>query len=519
MASSYDLAPPIDPQVLRNVRRALMREEEEAPPLSVLSGAFAACLRETTIDALRQRYSGFDAEPSSAIADALAGKKKAVDAAARAGADGNNTNSSNNANATEKEAAAGPSKAALAFMSGGGAPKRARSPTTTVSAVLEDDGPSTTTAADSSSAATFASTAKAPSSRAAFEPFAEVAAPDYQGRSYLFPPTTAGPSAALAGAKECRVPRRMLGVGSGHSDAVHVLRWAEPQAHLVFSGDAGGVVKAWNPSSAATMRGAVATFSGHSLPVTAIESRDGGRLLSTSSHDGFIRRWDAEVGALTGSLVFRGGGVGCSEHVLHPENDNLVLGAFGRAMALFDVREASSASGRPQSMFEGHMAAVTGLTFLSPRGLLFASSSSDKTVRTWDFRVPLQIRQLGDPTMHAVSHIIKHPHRDVLLAQSSDNKVRTIDCDDSGRLRLARDRHFSGHTVSGTSCKLAMSHDGQYLSSGDATGQVFVWSFATAEVVRKFAAHSKQCSAHLWHPHEVSKMVTGGSDRMVKAWV
>eukprot|EP00744_Colponema_vietnamica_P017565 GILI01024695.1.p1 GENE.GILI01024695.1~~GILI01024695.1.p1 ORF type:complete len:447 (+),score=58.73 GILI01024695.1:48-1388(+) len=444
----FDIAPPVSEQTLRNVRRSLINPNPSANQVPL-----ASVLYETSVDTLRRTYIGFDYESSL-------GREKPSASSVVAGS------------------------------------KRARSPVADNEVDATNEHPPTCEVTQ----------AQPP---AAFEPSAVVDPPDYQGRSYLFPPTI-DPSLA---AKPARVPKRMLCVANGHQHGLQVLRWALPYGHVVFAGDVGGIVKVWNCTSAATARLPVATFKAHSLPITSLTVEDEGRALTTASHDGFLRRWDAEVGTVSHTVTYKG--TGCSEHALHPENSQLVLAAFDKEIALFDLRSAS----KPQRLWQGHMGGIMSVAYLNNRGTMFVSSSSDKTLRTWDFRVPVQVRQLGDPSMHAASHLLRHPTDNVILAQSADNKVRMFDCDEGGRLRVVRDKLFTGHTVSGTSCMLAMSKDGQFLSSGDATGNVFVWNYGTQELARKFPAHAKQCSSHLWHPHEPSKMVTGGWDSQLKVWI
>ncbi|KPI90012.1 hypothetical protein ABL78_0872 [Leptomonas seymouri] len=291
------------------------------------------------------------------------------------------------------------------------------------------------------------------------------------------------------------------------------LRWAPPSyGHLLFSGDLAGQCRLWNSTS----RQLIATFSAHAQPIKSLEVTQDATFMSTGSMDGTVAMWDVEAGKCVHVLT-NPERLPVVQHLHHPSDEaHLLLAAVNKKVVLYDVRVSCS---NYQREYTGHMGTIFNLTLLSDGGKML-TTSEDKTLRTWDYRSPVQIKQFADAAMHAITHVLHHPTQpEYLAAQSLDNKVIVFRNDGGGRLRLLHDREFTGHTISGTRCQLGFSHDGRYLSSGDIGGKLYVWNWATKKLEKSFKAHAQMLVAHLWHPIEPSKVVTAAWDGHINNWV
>ncbi|CCW64347.1 unnamed protein product [Phytomonas sp. EM1] len=237
--------------------------------------------------------------------------------------------------------------------------------------------------------------------------------------------------------------------------------------------------------------------------------------MSTASLDGTVVMWDVEAGVAAGVLT-NPDGLPALQH-LHPPNDpEHLLVALDRKVVLYDLRASLS---RGQREYTGHLGAILHLSLLrDPTKIL--TTSEDRTLRTWDYRVAVQIRQFADAGRHAITHVLAHPTQpELLAAQSLDNRVLFFKDLGGGRLSPVRRGGFTGHNISGTSCRLGISRDGRFLSSGDLTGGLFVWEWGSGALVRGFRAHSQMLVSHAWHPLEASRVVTAGWDGAIKNWV
>lgn len=373
---------------------------------------------------------------------------------------------------------------------------------------------------------------------------------NYLGKSFLEPPSSVLEHEEETKLKPCQPPRTLRGVfkvpeayqytakpqtqsgvGGGASSltsstaaeggayragklpGVQQLRWAPAtHGHLLFSGDLAGQCRLWNSSS----RQLLATFSAHTQPIKSLEVTKNATLMSTGSVDGTVAVWDVEAGKCAHVLT-NPDTLPVVQHLHHPSDEaHLLLAAVDKKVVLYDVRASCS---RYQREYSGHMGTIFNLTLLSD-GSKMLTTSEDKTLRTWDYRSPVQIKQFADAAMHAITHVLHHPTQpEYLAAQSLDNKVIVFRDDGGGRLRLLHDREFTGHTISGTRCQLGFSHDGRYLSSGDIGGKLYVWNWATKKLEKSFKAHAQMLVSHLWHPIEPSKVVTAAWDGHINNWV
>lgn len=350
---------------------------------------------------------------------------------------------------------------------------------------------------------------------------------DYQGRTFLHVPSHMSTQAVTEG---CRPPNRMLYAMKGHSNGVQCVRWCPPAGHLIFSADLSGCVKLWDVSSP-TQRVEVGQYNGHRDPIRSLQVSASATRMSTASVDGYIRQWDVESGQLLDTLRHPSGNA-ILTHMYHPFNAisdgdtagslaadaRLIIAAVHDKMVLWDLRDHSSRH-KPLREYSGHMGAIMNISFLDG-GRKILTTSEDKTLRTWEFRVPVQIKQFADASMHALSHVLPHPTEPLLAAQSFDNRIVLLQDEGSGRVKFLRDRDFSGHTIAGSACQLAFSPDGQFISSGDVSGQLHIWKWRTGERVRSFAAHAsgKALIQHAWHPNEKGRVVTAAWDGLVKVW-
>nr|CCC89678.1 conserved hypothetical protein [Trypanosoma congolense IL3000] len=331
---------------------------------------------------------------------------------------------------------------------------------------------------------------------------------DYLGRSFLEPPHSLQPRSS-----ECRLPRQLKGSCEKHAAGIQKIQWVPPVGHLMFAADLKGEVRLYETLS--SRRQCIATFVAHTQPIKSLEVTPDAETMSTGSVDGTVALWDVERGECRGVLQNQEQ-LPCLQHLHHPlDPASLILVALDRKVVLYDVRTSMQ---KYQREYTGHMGAIFNLSLLSGGGKLL-TTAEDKTLRTWDFRVPVQIKQIADVSMHAITHVVHHPTEAMLVAQSLNNQAIVFSDGGAGQVKLLRHRVFSGHTISGTRCQLAFSPDGRYLSSGDISGKLFIWSWSTGELLRSFSAHTQTLVSHEWHPVEASRVVTSAWDGAIKSWV
>ena len=88
--------------------------------------------------------------------------------------------------------------------------------------------------------------------------------------------------------------------------------------------------------------------------------------------------------------------------------------------ALSPPSEAASAL----QEYDYHLGAVNTITFVD-EGRRFVTTSDDKTIRVWEYGIPVQIKYIADPSMHSIPAVTLHPNNQWFIGQSLDNQILT----------------------------------------------------------------------------------------------
>lgn len=327
---------------------------------------------------------------------------------------------------------------------------------------------------------------------------------DYQGRSWIDIP----PGVRTEAEDACFLPKKAIHTWTGHSKGVNTVRFFPISGHLLLSGGLDGKAKVWNVHGT---RQCMRTYLGHSKGIRDVWFADGGTKFVTAAYDKTIKLWDTETGSMLqkfGEGQSMAYSVRTNPDPMHP--DVLLAGMQNKKILQFDMR-----TGDNVQEYNYHMDAVNTLTFVDG-GQRFLSTSDDKTIRVWEFGVPVQTQCIKDPSMHAISSASLSTDGKYWIGQSADNQVVTYSI--GSKVRANRKKSFEGHACAGYACQVGLSHDGQYVYSGDGEGKLFIWSWKSRRMIRSLKAHEGVCIGCEWHPVETSKLATCGWDGLIKLW-
>lgn len=247
---------------------------------------------------------------------------------------------------------------------------------------------------------------------------------------------------------------------------------------------------------------------GHTKAVRDVTFSNDGRQFISAGYDRQMKLWDTETGQ-----CLRAFSNSKQPNVVrfHPEQQGIFLaGMHDKKIVQFDIE-----SGNVTQEYDQHLGPVNTITFVD-ENRRFVTTSDDKTMRAWDFDIPVVIKYVADPLMHSMPAVSVHPNGKWLAAQSLDNSVLVYSTDS---LRQNRKKVFKGHTVAGYACEVAFSPDGRFVSSGDGEGNVVFWDWKTGRLLKRLPrAHKEVVISHAWLPHETSKVVTGSWDGVIKLW-
>lgn len=334
---------------------------------------------------------------------------------------------------------------------------------------------------------------------------------DYLGRTYMHVPQDLDVDLKKGvGSMKNFVPKKLVHTWKSHTKPITSLRFFPSSGHLLLSSAADGKAKIWDVYHS---RELLRTFSGHSKAITDTIFHPTGNTFLTASYDRQIKLWDTEYGKCLGRFS-----TGKTPHVVrfNPDPDHwheFLAGMSDKKIVQFDTR-----SGELTQEYDHHLAAINTLTFVD-RNRRFISTSDDKSLRAWEYDIPVPIKFIAEPYMYALVRAAPHPNGKYVLFQSGDNQIVVYASTD--KFRQNRKKGFRGHNNAGYAIDVVVSPDGQFVASGDSGGFVCFWDWKTGKMYHKIQAGGKEGAAVTcvdWHPQETSKVVTGGIEGVIKYW-
>jgi len=325
---------------------------------------------------------------------------------------------------------------------------------------------------------------------------------NYAGESWIKPPKD-----RKRENDHCYVPKRCIHTWSGHAKGTQAIRFFPRHGHLLLSAGLDSKVKIWDVHGhGKCMR----TYMGHEKALKDIQfTNDGTRFVSTS-WDKKIKLWDTETGKVITSV---GSGKIAYCATLHPDDDKqnvCMAGQSDKKILQYDFN-----TGDVVQEYDQHLGAVNSVTFCD-EGRRFVSSSDDKSLRVWEFGIPVTMKYIADPAMHSMPAVALSPNANWLACQSLDNQIVVYSTKD--KFRMNKKKRFAGHHNSGYACQVTFSPDGRFVASGSGDGKVFFWDWKSGRIFKSLKAHEKVVIGVQWHPLEQSKVATCSWDGAIKYW-
>lgn len=334
---------------------------------------------------------------------------------------------------------------------------------------------------------------------------------DYQGRSYMHVPQDLGISLRKeVGSITNFIPKKLIHVWKGHTDSITSVRMFPNSGHLMLSGSADTTVRIWDVYH---QRQLLRTYKGHNKALSDICFNISGTQFLSSSYDRMIKLWDTETGACLNKFT-----TGKTPHVIRFSPDaehanEFLAGMSDKKIVQFDTRTHGKESIVQE--YDHHLAAINTITFVD-ENRRFMTTSDDKSLRAWDYNIPVPIKYVANEDMYPMTRACAHPSGKYVAYQSSNNQVLVYGANE--KFRLNHKKVFQGHHNAGTAIDVACSPDGQFLASGDSAGFVVFWDWKTCKMYHKIQASSEAVTCVQWHPQETSKVVTAGMAKDIKLW-
>ncbi|TPX35292.1 hypothetical protein SmJEL517_g02354 [Synchytrium microbalum] len=321
---------------------------------------------------------------------------------------------------------------------------------------------------------------------------------DYLGRTYMHVPTDLDVNLlGESGSQECFLPKKLIHTWTGHTKGVNAIRFFPKSGHLLLSCSMDGKAKLWDVYHD---RRVLRTYIGHSKGIRDVSFNNDGTRFLTASYDRFMKLWDTETGQCISSFTTRKTPY-CIK--FNPDDDKqhiFLAGMQDKKIVQFDIN-----SGEITQEYDQHLGAVNTITFVDDNRR-FVTTSDDKTLRVWEYDIPVVIKYIAEPDMHSMPAAALSPNKKWLVCTSLDNQIVVYSARD--RFRENRKKGFRGHLIAGYACQPSFSPDGRFISSGDSAGFVWFWDWKSCKVLKKMKCHDRVVLNAEWHPHETSKMAT-----------
>ena len=286
---------------------------------------------------------------------------------------------------------------------------------------------------------------------------------DYQGRSFLHIPQDVGVNLKSDSPPEkCFIPKRQIHTWQGHTKGVACIQWFPRSAHLILSGGMDTKVKLWEVYN---NRRCIRTYTGHKMAIKGTDFNNSGDKFLTTSYDRYIKLWDTETGECVNR--FTNNKVG---HVVkfNPDDDKqhlFLVGMADKKIVCWDTR-----SNEIVQEYDRHLGPVNTITFVD-ENRRFVTTSDDKSMRVWEWDIPVDMKYIADPAMHSMPAVTKAPNEKWLACQSLDNKICIFTCGE--RFRPHKKKEFKGHMVAGYACNMSFSPEMRYVTMDFICSQFF----------------------------------------------
>jgi pre-mRNA-processing factor 17 len=331
---------------------------------------------------------------------------------------------------------------------------------------------------------------------------------DYQGRTYMHIPQDLDIDLRgdTTGLKNF-IPKKQVHTFRSHTKGITQMRFFPDSGHLLLSASQDGLVKIWDCYHD---RELLRTYKGHNKSVNDISFNNDGTQFLSASYDRMMKLWDTETGKCISKFT-----TGKTPHVIRFNPDPALNHEFLAGMSDKKIIQYDTRTGNLEQEYDHHLGPVNTITFCD-ENRRFITTSDDKSLRAWEYGIPVPIKFIAEPSMFAMVRSAPHPNGKYVAFQSADNQIVVYASTD--RFRQNRKKSFLGHNNAGYAIDVAISPDGNFVSSGDSGGYVCFWDWKTCKLFHKIKAAEGPILATAWHPRETSKVVTGDLTGLIKYW-
>lgn len=327
---------------------------------------------------------------------------------------------------------------------------------------------------------------------------------DYAGRSWLENKTQLPKD---VDERQCFLPKKWVHTWSGHTMGVQAIRWFPKSAHLILSAGMDAKIKIWDYRN---QRKCLRDYMGHDQAVRDIQFTADGRRFYSCSYDKNIQYWDTETGQVISTFTNKKTPFCVAVHPDESQQNIIVTGCSNKKAVQWDANTCTIVQ-----EYDEHLGAVNSVSFCE-EGKTILTTADDKKIFLWQYGIPVVVKHIAEPTMHSVPVMTMSPDKKYLIGSAMDNKIICYEA--FGRFKFQGRKTWKGHINAGYAIKPNFSSDGKWVMSGDTDGKLWFWDWQKQKNYRVLKAHDGVCIDCMWHPTDMSRVVTCGWDGAIKLW-
>ena len=114
-------------------------------------------------------------------------------------------------------------------------------------------------------------------------------------------------------------------------------------------------------------------------------------------------------------------------------------------------------SGEVVCEYDRHLGPVNCITFFD-NNRRFCSTSDDKSIRIWEWEIPVDTKVIQDKGLHSMPVMRKSANGQIIIGQCMDNRIITLQ-QLNDKIKFARKKCYRGHHTAGYACGVDFSPD------------------------------------------------------------
>ncbi|VDQ11106.1 unnamed protein product [Trichobilharzia regenti] len=202
--------------------------------------------------------------------------------------------------------------------------------------------------------------------------------------------------------ERCFLPKKQIHAWvNAHARGVAAVRLFPQTGHLMLSAGMDTKIKLWELYKE---RRLIRSYMGHRQAVRDVCFNNNGTSFLSASYDRYVKLWDTEVGKCTNQFNLKRVAY-CVR--FNPDDDKqhlFLAGCSDKKILCYDTR-----SGEVVQQYDRHLGAVNAVAFVD-NNRRFVSTSDDKSLRVWEWDIPVDFKYLADPSLHSMPAVTVSPN-------------------------------------------------------------------------------------------------------------